>query len=171
MTLLLLVCGTVEIYISISSKWKLFVLPWCIGRRRWPPRLLSSLLRTIRGWLLTSRKGWRGVVWADGILSSTLSRVAREIPLLADSLGIVLWASHLPGRFNMLADASFRRNQVIAYKWSWNRRVLHQVFHLCGSPDVKFQQCASEILFSVTQLNMFVGKRLSPFHSSSSYSM
>lgn len=71
-----------------------------------------------------------------GTHSISLSRATKQILISCWEAGITLWARHIPGRFNVLADSLSRKNQVIATEWTLSLSVVSRIFDLWGTPTV-----------------------------------
>ena len=71
-----------------------------------------------------------------GTRSPTLLRLAVDLFLWLESQGIIVWARHIPGCLNVIADHLSRPNQPIPTEWSLHPEIVSRIFRVWGTPEV-----------------------------------
>ena len=71
-----------------------------------------------------------------GTRSPTLLRLTVDLFLWLESQSIVVWARHIPGCLNVIADNLSRPNQPIPTEWSLHPEIVSRIFRVCGTPEV-----------------------------------
>ena len=71
-----------------------------------------------------------------GTRSTSLLRLTVELFLWLESQDIIVWARHIPGCLNMIADHLSRPNQPIPTEWSLHPEIVKRIFRVWGTPEV-----------------------------------
>ena len=71
-----------------------------------------------------------------GTRSPTLLRLTVDLFLWLEAQNIIVWARHIPGCLNVIADHLSRPNQSISTEWSLHPEVVKRIFRLWETPEV-----------------------------------
>ena len=71
-----------------------------------------------------------------GTRSTSLLRLTVELFLWLESQDIIVWARHIPGCLNVIADHLSRPNQPIPTEWSLHSEIVKRIFRFWVTPEV-----------------------------------
>ena len=71
-----------------------------------------------------------------GTCSPTLLCLTVDLLLWLESQNIVVWARHIPGFLNVIADHLSRPDQPIPTEWSLHPEIMTHIFRVWGTPEV-----------------------------------